>query len=88
MSARSLSLQPIPVLLKGRASEGRLALADGQLVAVLVLLDGDVDAVELKGSWFLEAGIGPCATITPPLFPDLSEAEHWIRKRLPEPEPA
>ena len=80
--AASLSLSPIPVLLNGHANEGRLVLADGQLVAVLVRLDGDVDAVQLKGTWFLESGMGACSVVDPPVFRDLAEASSWVEGRL------
>jgi hypothetical protein len=77
-----VSFQPITVLLNKQCNDGRLVLADGQLVAVLVRLDGDVDAVELKGSWFLESGTGPCSVVNPPVFRDLAEARLWVEGRL------
>jgi hypothetical protein len=77
-----LSLAPIPVRLNGHANEGRLVLAGGQLVAVLVRLDGDVDAAELKGRWFLEAGFGPCAVADGPVFRGLDEARAWVEGRI------
>ena len=81
MAAR-VSFQPITVLISRHGNEGRLVLVDGQLVAVLVRLDGDVDAVELKGSWFLENGIGACSVVDPPVFRDLAEASSWVERRL------
>jgi hypothetical protein len=78
-----VTFQPIPVLINSHGNnEGRLVLADGQLVAVLVRLDGDVDAAELKGSWFLESGTGHCSVVDPPLFPDLADARSWVEGRL------
>lgn len=64
--------------------DGRLVLADGRLVAVLVRL-GDLAHAEhagLLGAWFLEAGFGPCAHATPPVFCDLDAAQTWIRRQL------
>ncbi len=37
-----------------------LVLADGQLAAVLVRLDGEHHTIDV-GKWFLEAGFGKCA---------------------------
>ena len=81
MAAR-VSFQPITVLVNSHGNEGRLVLVDGQLVAVLVRLDGDVDAVELKGCWFLESGIGACDVVNPPVFRDLVEARFWVEWQL------
>ena len=81
--AASVTFQPIPVLINSHGNnEGRLVLVDGQLIAVLVRLDGDVDAAELKGSWFLESGTGPCSVVDPPVFPDLADARSWVEGRL------
>ena len=60
--------------------EGRLVLADGELVAVLVRLDAEVHGTA-RGRWFLEAGFGRLAG-TPAPFVDLRAAEDWLRARL------
>ena len=60
-----ISFQPIRVLIDGHDSEGRLVLADDQLAAVIVRLDGDVHDATSRGLWHLEAGFGKCAA--PPM---------------------
>jgi hypothetical protein len=80
----NISTRPIPVLIDGHDSEGRLVLADGQLVAVIVLLDGQHHSPEEKGRWHLEAGFGKC---TPhpagdPLWNTPEEAGMWIQNKL------
>ena len=57
---RPISFQCIPILIDGHDTQGLLALLDGQLVAVLSRLDGDIHDADLKGRWHLEAGFGPC----------------------------
>ena len=58
--ALDVSFQPMRVLIDGYDSEGRLILADGQLTAVIVRLDGEHHDLERKGRWYLEAGFGRC----------------------------
>ena len=82
-----MSLQPIRVRTDGGSQEGRLVLADGVLVAVFVRVSPEEiagDDHHLAG-WFLEAGFGPCgslATIPPPVFDSLEEAQVWVCERL------
>jgi len=56
-------------------------LAEGRLVAVLVRL-ADQAHQGLVGAWFLEAGFGPCAATTPPMFQNLDAAKDWVRTQL------
>ena len=82
-----LSLQPIRVRTDGGSQEGRLVLADGVLVAVFVLVSPEETAGDDHPGegWFLEAGFGPCsilATVPPPVFDSLEEAQLWVRRRL------
>ena len=76
-----LTLQPIPVATTSADEDGRLVLADGRLVAVLVRL---ADAVheEAQGRWHLEAGFGQCMAAPPMPFADLPEALAWVAARL------
>ena len=71
--------QELPVWVDGDDREGRLVLAGGRLIAVLVKLN-DVDGQ--PGKWFIEAGFGPAATPVAVTFDNLTEAEDWIRERL------
>jgi len=49
-----ISLQPIEVMTASQDREGRLVLADGMLVAVLVRLSDEAHDPLLRGAWFLE----------------------------------
>ncbi|WP_262270491.1 hypothetical protein [Microvirga yunnanensis] len=89
-----ITLQTMPVMADGGSHEGRLVLADGQLVAVFswVTPEETIGGPERAGGWFLEAGFGPCSallSVTPPVLASLDEAVTWVRTRLdsasPEP---
>ena len=79
-----ISFQPIRVLIDGHDSEGRLVLADDQLAAVIVRLDGDVHDATSRGLWHLEAGFGKCAAppYGAPLWAQPEEAGQWVQARL------
>jgi hypothetical protein len=66
---------------------GYLFFADGKLVAVVVQLDDQIHGSD-RGAWHLEAGFGPCATKTAPLFRTIEEAEAWVQSTLPVTNPA
>ncbi len=83
----NITLQTVSVVSDGGSHEGRLILADGNLVAVVVR----VTAEEVSGGgghpgdWFLEAGFGPCGTLktaSQPVFATLDDAVEWVRQRL------
>ena len=76
-----LILKPMPVNTGSRDEDGRLVLANGHLVAVLVRLADQVHA-ERSGAWFLEAGFGPCACAQFPVFDSLDVAQEWVRRQL------
>ncbi|MBV8888220.1 MAG: hypothetical protein JO305_00975 [Alphaproteobacteria bacterium] len=54
----TIGFQPIEVMTGSQDYEGRLVLADGKLVAVLVRLSDDGHDSVLRGSWYLESGFG------------------------------
>ncbi len=56
----TITLQSMPVLIDGYDAEGRLVLADDQLAAVIVRLDGEAHEIAARGRWRLEAGFGKC----------------------------
>ncbi len=56
--ASTITFLPIPVLIDGQDGAGMLVLADGQLTAVLVRLDGEAHPLDQRGRWHLEAGFG------------------------------
>lgn len=76
-----LLLRPVAVHTGCADEEGRLVLADGRLVAVLVRLEDEAHA-GLAGAWHLEAGFGPCAVAVPPAFSGLDAARVWVTRRL------
>ena len=82
-----MTLQTVRVRTDGGSQEGRLVLADGVLVAVFVRVSSEETAGDDRHAegWFLEAGFGPCgtlATVPPPVFDSLEEAQLWVRRRL------
>ncbi|WP_262270447.1 hypothetical protein [Microvirga yunnanensis] len=77
-----ISLHPLRVLVDGHDSEGRLILADGQLTAVFVRLDGRHHDPQHKGRWHLEAGFGKSNVREAPLFRTPEEAGAWIGQVL------
>ena len=79
--APTFVLQPTRVATGSADEEGQLVLADGRLVAVLVRL-ADATHAGLVGSWFLEAGFGPCAASKAPTFASLEAAAGWVERQL------
>ncbi|MCJ2055019.1 hypothetical protein MKL09_00385 [Methylobacterium sp. J-048] len=73
-------LQPIAVDTASPDREGRLVIANGLLVAVLVRLDGPEH--DNPGSWFMEAGFGRLQGQRAPAFPALEDATRWLRRHL------
>jgi hypothetical protein len=76
-----LTLRPIRINTGSADTEGRLVLAAGSLVAILVRLDGPEHGL-LRGHWLLEAGFGPCTTVRQDLFASLDDAKAWIIGQL------
>lgn len=72
------------VLIDGTDSDGRLILADDQLAAVIVLLDGEHHSPGMIGKWHLEAGFGKCAAppAGAPLWSTPDEAGAWVQEKL------
>ena len=56
-----------------------MALVNGKLVAILVLLSDDHETSELQGKWFVEAGFG-CLAGKHEIFATLHEAAAWVRQ--------
>jgi hypothetical protein len=77
-----ISFMPMRVLIDGHDSEGYLVLADNQLAAVIVRLDGTHHDPQHKGWWHLEAGFGKCNTHDAPLFRTPDEAGAWVEQTL------
>ncbi|MCJ2005509.1 hypothetical protein [Methylobacterium sp. J-092] len=73
-----LVLQPIMVDTGSPDWEGRLVLANGLLIAVLVRLD--TPDHELGNGWFVEAAFGRLIGISAPIFATLEEAMRWLRQ--------
>ncbi len=79
-----ISLQPMRVLIDGHDTEGRLVLADDQLAAVIVRLDGQAHSPAERGLWYLEAGFGRCEMPRGDalLWATPEEAGLWVQQRL------
>jgi hypothetical protein len=78
-----ISFLPMRVLIDGHDGQGNLILADNQLAAVIVRLDGEHHGPEHKGLWHLEAGFGKCNTrVSPPVFTTPKEAGAWVEQTL------
>lgn len=78
----TLTFEPVRVGTGCRDTVGRLAFADGDLVAVLVRLDDPMHDAPQRGGWSLEAGFGRAATASPPVFDGLDAAAAWLARRL------
>ncbi|HEY8381535.1 MAG TPA: hypothetical protein VIL09_05210 [Microvirga sp.] len=78
----TISFVSMRVLIDGHDTDGRLVLADDQLAAVFVRLDGTYHDPEHLGWWHLEAGFGKCSTQHAPLFQTHEEAGTWVSQVL------
>jgi hypothetical protein len=78
-----LEYRPMRVAVDGdKSEEGYLVLHDDVLVAVISHLQETVDG-ELRDSWYVEAGFGPCDGLLPaPIFKSRDEAERWVLARV------
>jgi len=77
-----ISLFPMRVLIDGHDTDGNLVLADSQLVAVVVRLDGTHHDPGHRGWWHMEAGFGKCNSQRAPLFRTPVEAGAWVGQTL------
>ena len=78
-----ISLTPLRVLIDGHDTDGRLILANNQLAAVFVRLDGTHHDPEHKGWWHLEAGFGKCdVRVAPHVFKTPEKAGAWVAQIL------
>lgn len=73
--------QPIRVETGSSEEDGRLVLADGKLVAVLVHLSSEHPQSKLQGQWFVEAGFGPIFEKYE-AFPTFEDAVAWVRQTV------
>ena len=77
-----IAFQPIRVRTGSQDVVGRLALFEGELIAILVRLDDPMHDSAQRGGWFLETCFGPIAFGQAPVFHDLDAAAAWISKQL------
>ncbi|AWN39547.1 hypothetical protein [Methylobacterium durans] len=80
----NITLQQVVIGTQSPDAEGRLAYADGKLVAVLVRLSDELHAADgLAGQWCVEAGFGACDVgVLSVQFPGLEAARNWIAERV------
>ena len=74
----AVTFQSVRVRTGSQDTVGRLALFEGELVAVLVRLDDPVHDGGQRGSWFLETCFSPVSVGQSPVFHDLDAAAAWI----------
>jgi hypothetical protein len=80
---RDISFVPVRVLIDGHDTDGKLVLADSQLAAVFVRLDGTHHDPHHKGWWHLEAGFGRCdVRVAPHVFKTPEGAGAWVEQTL------
>ncbi len=75
----TIAFEPVRVRTGSPDTEGRLAVVNGELVAVLVGLQDEAHET-LRGKWFLEDGFGNLRRAEP--FNTLEEAESWLTQQL------
>ncbi|MHB2206323.1 hypothetical protein [Methylobacterium sp. CM6257] len=79
-----ITLQSVQIGTQCADTEGRLAFANGKLVAVLVRLSDELHGSDGRaGYWCLEAGFGACEAR--PLsvhFDTLEAASAWLTSRM------
>ncbi len=76
-------LQPVTLDTGSSDRDGRLVLANGRLIAILVRLDAsDHEGIE---GWFLEVGLGRLRDLRPAPFGSLEAATRWLRQHIARP---
>ena len=80
----AIDRQDISVDTQSEDEQGCLLFSEGKLVAVLVRLANHVHGAD-HGAWYLEAGFGRCATMMPPVFPTMDDAEAWVLRQVAPP---
>ncbi|WP_336492015.1 hypothetical protein [Methylobacterium nigriterrae] len=80
----NVTLQSVQIGTQSADCEGRLAFADGKLVAVLVRLSEELHGADRKaGQWCVEAGFGACEVgVLSVHFDSLEAARDWIAERI------
>jgi hypothetical protein len=73
-------LQPVTLDTGSSDQDGRLVLANGRVVAILVRLDASRH--EGMEGWFLEVGLGHLRDLRPAPFDSLEAATRWLRQHL------
>jgi hypothetical protein len=79
MPDQQITFKPVKVRVAGQ-TEGRLAFAGDDLVAVLVKLDDSHG--DLQGRWYAEAAFNSLERMEDSTFETLDEAAVWITKWL------
>lgn len=86
----TITIERLPVRVDGGVREGALVLHDGVLHAVLSSLGGaDLPEDHVAGTWFLEAGMGPCGVLKHAeelIFATLDEAAAWVEREATQSE--
>jgi hypothetical protein len=82
--AQDITFLPINIVTPTVDTDGRLALVDDRLAAVLVRLQDEIHGEGLQGTWFVEAAFGALdGKAYREVFHTLEEVADWIRRCLP-----
>ncbi|UVF22400.1 hypothetical protein HPT29_024905 (plasmid) [Microvirga terrae] len=73
--------QPVQLAEGNPEREGLLVFWGADLLALLVRLSLKTRSSQ-GGLWFLAAGFGPCADMSPPLFRKPEDAEPWFVEQM------
>lgn len=76
-----IAFQDVKVATGSADEEGRLVLADGRLVAVIVRLDDESHGVT-RGQWSVEAGFDGVDSAKPPVLADLDAVRVWVEGQI------
>ncbi|GEP05329.1 hypothetical protein [Methylobacterium oxalidis] len=80
----NITLQPVQIASLCADTDGRIAFADGKLVAVLVRLSEELHGADGRaGQWCVEVGFGACDVgVLSVRFDGLDAARRWIAERM------
>jgi hypothetical protein len=82
--SQDIAFLPINIATSTADTDGRLALVDDRLAAVLVRLQDEIHGEGLQGAWFVEAAFGTLdGKANPEVFHTLEEVADWIHRCFP-----
>lgn len=76
-----IAFQDVKIATGSADEEGRLVLADGRLVAVIVRLDDESHGAT-RGQWSVEAGFDGVDSAKLPVLADLDAVRIWVETQI------